>query len=170
MMYKFFHSPQFSSINKHQIDLFDQIESIFHNSTFHESVDKKYPPHNLRSNGKDAYRIELAVAGYEEKDLKISREKNYLVIEGSIDDKESDENFLVHRGIANRSFKKSFALSENIKVVGATIKNGLLIIGLIKEIPEAEKPVKIPITTDVSELDKILKKAEELPELESIST
>lgn len=154
---KMFSGTEFDSFSKHQIDIFDQIDQMFRNNTFSESVSKKYPPHNLLSNGKDAYVIELAVAGYAEKDLKITKEKNLITIEGSMDQKDSDENFLIHRGIASRSFSKSFALGENVKVVGANCENGMLRIGLIKEIPEAEKPVEIPLSTKSSkEMTKLL--------------
>ena len=154
---KTFSVTEFDSFSKHQIDVFDQFDRIFRNNTFSESVSKKYPPHNLLSNGKDAYVIELAVAGYAEKDLKITKEKNLITIEGSMDQKDSDENFLIHRGIASRSFSKSFALGENVKVVGANCENGMLRIGLLREIPEADKPVEIPLSAKSSkEMNQLL--------------
>ena len=102
-----------------------------------------YPPHNLIKIDEDNYRIELAVAGFSKEDIQVSLHQNELTVFG---DKEDDkETSFVHKGIASRNFRKIFALGEYIEVVGAEMKDGLLVISLERNIPEAQKPKTIKI-------------------------
>lgn len=102
-----------------------------------------YPPHNLIKIDEDNYRIELAVAGFSKEDIDVRLHQNELIVLG---DKEDEENTsFVHKGIASRNFRKHFALGEYIEAVDAEMKDGLLVISLQRNIPEAKKPKTIKI-------------------------
>lgn len=107
-----------------------------------------YPPYNIEKLGEDDYRITMAVAGFGEGDLDITVEDTTLVISGKVEksDEEAERSFL-HRGIATRAFERRFQLAETIKVVGASVENGLLHVDLVHEVPDEKKPRKIEIAT-----------------------
>ena len=105
-----------------------------------------YPPYNIELVEENRYRISMAVAGFSESDLDISSEHNTLVISGK-QDTEADKTFL-YQGIAARNFERKFQLAEHVKVVSASLQNGLLHVELVREIPEALKPRKITISSD----------------------
>ena len=102
-----------------------------------------YPPFNIERQGDDAYRITLAVAGFKPGDIEITAQANLLVITGSRPATE-DKNFL-HVGIANRSFERRFELADFVRVERADLADGLLVIDLVREVPEAMKPKKIVV-------------------------
>ena len=102
-----------------------------------------YPPHNLIKIDEDNFRIELAIAGFSKQDISIDLLENELRVYG--DKEETENNSFVHKGIASRNFQKFFALGEYIEVVEAEMKDGLLVISLKRNIPEAKKPKTIKI-------------------------
>lgn len=102
-----------------------------------------YPPHNLIKINEDNYKIELAVAGFSKADIEVSLKDNELTVFGNKED--SEDTSFVHKGIASRNFRKIFALGEYIEVVGAEMKDGLLVISLERNVPEAQKPKTIKI-------------------------
>ena len=104
-----------------------------------------YPPYNITKTGELTYAIELAVAGFEEKDIEIEYAENNLTVKGSITPDEATE--YVHRGIANRDFNRTFAHNDEVEVRSAELRNGLLTIELERIIPEHKKPKKISIGT-----------------------
>ena len=105
-----------------------------------------YPPYNVVRLDDDAYRIDLAVAGFEEADLSIESEQNRLTITGNIDDKSANDDVeYLHRGIAERGFERRFQLADHVFVDSANLANGLLSISLKRELPEALKPRTIEI-------------------------
>jgi len=104
-----------------------------------------YPPYNIEKAGEDEYRIVMAVAGFTLNDLNITAEGESLLVRGQIDEKPQEGVIYLHRGIAARSFQRSFRLADHIKVVGAEMRDGLLRISLIREIPEEKKPRTIQI-------------------------
>ncbi len=110
------------------------------------SADSKpsYPPYNIELVEENRYRISMAVAGFSESELDISSEQNTLVISGK-QDPDSDRKYL-YQGIAARNFERKFQLAEHVKVVSASLLNGLLHVELEREIPEALKPRKIAIS------------------------
>lgn len=109
---------------------------------------ESYPPYNIEKLGDDEYRITLAVAGFSGKDINITAEGDRLAVSGRIEKSEEDKNSTyLHRGIATRTFERSFRLADHIKVVGASLDDGLLTIELMREIPEEKKPRMIPIAT-----------------------
>ncbi|MEO1013854.1 MAG: Hsp20 family protein [Pseudomonadota bacterium] len=103
-----------------------------------------YPPYNIERLDEDQYRITLAVAGFSEADLEIEVHENALKISGARPDSEADRTFL-HQGIAGRSFERRFQIADHVKIVQATLENGLLNVDLRREIPEAKKPRKVAI-------------------------
>ena len=123
---------------------FDHLENIFDSMIKMNDISENYPPYNIESNGKDSYTIEIAVAGFDENNLTISLENGQLTVIGH---REDDNSQYMHRGIANRSFKRTFKLAEYVEVIGAGIKNGILEIHLERQLPEELKPKKIEIKT-----------------------
>lgn len=105
-----------------------------------------YPPYNIEKTGEDQYRITMAVAGFGEKDIEIRTQDNKLVIAGRIEKgNETEERTFLHRGIAERAFERQFSLADHVKVVAASLENGLLHVDLAREVPEAMKPRTIEI-------------------------
>ena len=123
---------------------FDHLEDIFDSMVRLNSYSNNYPPYNIKSNGKDQYSIELAVAGFEDKELSINLENGQITIEGNKDN--SEANFM-HQGIATRSFKRTFQLAEYVEVIGAGLNNGLLTVALERKVPEELRPKKIEISS-----------------------
>ena len=104
-----------------------------------------YPPFNIEQTAEDAFRIEVAVAGFSLDDLTIEYKQNSLIVAGARKPTEAQRNFL-HRGIAERSFERRFGLADHVRVAGAYLENGLLRIDLVRELPEVLKPRKIDIS------------------------
>ena len=104
-----------------------------------------YPPYNIRKISEDQYAIELAVAGFEDKDMDIELVEETLTIKGNRP-KEASEG-LLHRGLAARDFVKKFVLSDDMEIKGAALSNGMLYIGLERIIPDEKKPRKIKLTS-----------------------
>jgi molecular chaperone IbpA len=104
-----------------------------------------YPPYNIRKVSDDHYSVELALAGFEEKDLDIEVAGENLIISGKKSD-ESNEN-LIHQGLASRNFQRKFVLSDDMIVKGAALSNGILYIGIERVVPDHKKPKKISLTS-----------------------
>ena len=120
--------------------LFDLIE------TNARSAAENYPPFNLERVADDRYRITLAVAGFTRDEIDITAQRNLLLVAGRKDDKADGGNFL-HVGIANRSFERRFELADFVLVEDARLNDGLLVIDLVREVPDAMKPKSIAIKT-----------------------
>ena len=125
-------------------DMFDQFESMLGNGGL---VQNNYPPYNIRKAGKDKYAIELAVAGFNKNDVEIEYEDKLLTVKTKKVNKtvEKDGNEIIHRGISQRSFSRSFSIADDVKVNSADLKDGLLTIICEKIIPEQKKKKLIPI-------------------------
>ncbi|TMX09937.1 Hsp20 family protein [Aeromonas salmonicida subsp. achromogenes] len=102
-----------------------------------------YPPYNIEQLSDNDYRISMAVAGFTQEELELSFQENLLTVKGS-KQAESDRNYL-YQGIAERGLERRFQLADYVRVKGADLKNGLLHIELMREVPEAMKPRKIEI-------------------------
>ena len=102
-----------------------------------------YPPYNIEKTGDDAYRIVMALAGFSRDDIEIVSERNRLSIRGAL--KGKNENTFLHQGIAQRSFQRVLDLADYIVVTRASMNDGLLVIDLKRELPEALKPRRIEI-------------------------
>tara|TARA_B100000586_G_scaffold195333_1_gene144186 strand:- start:319 stop:912 length:594 start_codon:yes stop_codon:yes gene_type:complete len=103
-----------------------------------------YPPFNIERRDEDAYRIALAVAGFRAEDLEITAQQNLLVIQGRKRD-DQPEGEMLHIGIANRGFERRFDLVDYVRVENADLRDGMLYIDLVREVPDAMKPKKIAI-------------------------
>ena len=124
---------------------FDRLFDMLENSSVGQGQEN-YPPFDLIKEGDNEYRIELAVAGFKPDELDITAQQNVLIVSGRKKDESGEEGSnYIYRGIANRSFERRFALADHIQVRGADMKDGLLSIELVREIPEAMKPKKINI-------------------------
>ena len=105
-----------------------------------------YPPYNIEATGADEYRITMAVAGFTREDLDLQVKENILSVSGMRQEDEAKRKFL-HRGIATRSFERQFQLADYVRVSGAELKDGLLHISLVREVPEAMKARRIEINS-----------------------
>ena len=103
-----------------------------------------YPPFNIERRGEDEYRITLALAGFRSYDLEITAQQNLLTVQGNKRDEHTDGEML-HVGIANRGFERRFELADYVRVANADLQDGLLVIDLVREVPEAMRPKKIAI-------------------------
>lgn len=124
---------------------FDRLFDLLENQGRMNAGDN-YPPFNIERRGEDAYRITLAVAGFKPADIEITAQQNLLVIQGKKGDDAAAGQFL-HIGIANRSFERRFELADYVRVEDANIEDGMLTVDLIREVPDAMKPKKIPVGT-----------------------
>ncbi len=127
-------------------NMFDQFESLLGDGGL--SAQSNYPPYNIRKAGKDKYAIEVAVAGFNKDDVEVEYEDNLLTVKTKKVDKAVEKDMdgeIIHRGISQRSFSRSFTIADNIKVEGAEIKDGLLTINCEKIVPEQKKRKLIPI-------------------------
>lgn len=122
---------------------FDRLAQLFDDAQRSESA-TQYPPYNIELVGEDKYNITMAVAGFDRSELEIETERDVLKVTGRRAKNDTQKNYL-HRGIASRDFEHRFRLADHVKVVGASLENGLLHIALIREIPEVFKPRKIAI-------------------------
>ena len=123
---------------------FDRLASMMSSAT-RQDQGNSYPPYNIRTMGEDHYQITMAVAGFSEDDLDITTEHNRLLITGERADEVEEAGEYLYRGIATRSFERRFNLADHVKVVNASLENGLLHIDLERELPEAMKPRSIKI-------------------------
>ena len=108
-----------------------------------EREESGYPPYNIEKTDEDAYRIVLAVAGFTKDDIEIVTENDRLSIRGALKEK-ADATYL-HQGIAQRAFHRTFDLADYVVVTGANLHDGLLVVDLKRELPEALKPRRIEI-------------------------
>lgn len=130
---------------------FDRLNDLFESLAGEESV-PNYPPYNIEKHGEDQYGITMAVAGFTEEDLNITVERDRLTVTGRNQASATETEFL-YRGIAARPFERVFRLADHMKVMGADMKNGLLHIRLVREIPEAQKPRTIKIGAEQKALE-----------------
>jgi molecular chaperone IbpA len=127
---------------------FDRLFDLLENASRASGGDN-YPPFNIERRGEDAYRITLAVAGFKPADLDITAQQNLLVVQGRKAD-EAQEGEYLHVGIAQRGFERRFELADFVRVENANLEDGLLVIDLVREVPEAMKPKKVSIGTQKS--------------------
>jgi len=121
-------------------DMFDHFESMFDIPTVN------YPPYNLVKTGDNKFDIEVALAGFNKKDINVTSENNMLTIESKQDEKSKDKDGeVIHKGISKRYFKRSFTIADDVEVKGAELKDGLLKVSMEKIIPDAKKLKTIDI-------------------------
>lgn len=127
---------------------FDRLFDLLENATRANGGDN-YPPFNIERRADDAYRITLAVAGFKPADIDITAQQNLMIVQGRKADEQPAGEFL-HVGIAQRGFERRFELADFVRVDAANLEDGLLVIDLVREVPEAMKPKKIAVGTQKS--------------------
>ncbi|MEO0590885.1 MAG: Hsp20 family protein [Pseudomonadota bacterium] len=135
---------------------FDRLFDLLESQARSQSGDN-YPPFNIARQGEDNYRITLAVAGFRPQDIDITAQQNLLTVQGKKREEFDDGSQMLHLGIANRGFERRFELADFVRVERADLADGLLIIDLVREVPEAMKPKKIAVggsTLKAVETDK----------------
>ena len=136
---------------------FDRMTSLLDAAQKNRATDS-YPPYNIVKTAEDAYQISVAVAGFGVEDLGVEVQDGQLIVIGKGANDSEDVNFL-HRGIARRAFERRFQLADHVEVKAADLKDGLLVIDLIREIPEAMKPRRIDIQSVTTIIDDQTAKA-----------
>ena len=127
-------------------DMFDQFENMLGNGGL--SMQSNYPPYNIRRTGQDKYSIEVALAGFSKNDVEVEFEDNLLTVRTKQVDKsenKNDDGEIIHKGISQRHFARSFTIADDVKVNGAELKDGLLTIACERIIPEHKKRKLIEI-------------------------
>jgi molecular chaperone IbpA len=120
--------------------IFDDMERRFSNQ-----ISNNYPPYNVAKLQENLYEIEMAITGFEKDEIKVTVEQNELTIIGESKEETDTTVEYLHRGLALRDFERKFTLAEHMKIVSATIKNGVLQIRIEREVPEEMKPRVIDI-------------------------
>ena len=123
---------------------FDRWSNLFDAALRADDSTAGYPPYNIEKTGDDTYRIMMAVAGFGENDVEITAQENLLVVSGNLGEPREGVTYL-YRGIATRAFERRFSLADHVKVVGATLADGVLQVDLKRELPEAMKPRRIAV-------------------------
>ena len=127
-------------------DMFDQFENMLGNGNL--AMQSNYPPYNIRKTGNDKYSIEVALAGFSKKDVEVEFEDNLLTVRTKQVNKSDDKNVngeILHKGISQRQFARSFTIADDVKVNGAELKDGLLTIACERIVPEYKKKKLIEI-------------------------
>ena len=126
-------------------DMFDQFENMLGNGSL--TMQSNYPPYNIRKTGKDKYSIEVALAGFSKKDVEVEFEDNLLTVRTKQVDKSEnrEDGEIIHKGISQRQFARSFTIADDVKVNGAELKDGLLTIACERIVPEYKKKKLIEI-------------------------
>lgn len=134
---------------------FDRLQNALEQASRLDNAANAYPPYDIEVSGEDSYRITLAVAGFTEDDIEIVAKENSLEISAQAKTDEAEGKEYLHRGIAKRAFEKKFELADHVKVVGASMENGLLNVELVREIPQELQPRKIEISTKQIDAKKV---------------
>ena len=126
-------------------DMFDHFEHMMDDSFFGRSV-ANFPPYNIVKTGENTYDVELALAGFNKKDIEVEYKENLLTVKSKKQEETKDEDGnIIHRGISKRMFSKSFTIANDVEVKGAELKDGLLKVSMERIIPEHKKAKSIQI-------------------------
>jgi len=128
---------------------FDRLFDMLDNSTRPD-----WPPYNIERSGENQYRISMAIAGFGPNEIELTQQGNTLWVSGQKKGTEQDDQEMLHRGLAFRSFKQSFNLADHVKVTAANLENGLLVIELVREVPEQLKPRRIEVVSPAGTLSR----------------
>ena len=128
-------------------NIFDHFERMFDdNDEFFRTPTSTFPFYNIVKTGDTTYNIEVALAGFGKKDVKVDYADNLLTIKSVKEVNDSKEsNGVIHKGIAKRYFSKVFTISDDVEIKGAELKDGLLKVSLNKILPEGKKPKSIEV-------------------------
>jgi molecular chaperone IbpA len=122
---------------------FDRLATLLDQAAKTETA-SNWPPYNIETTGENAYRIEIAVAGFKPEELNVEVKENTLTVAGRKAANDENKRYL-HRGLAERNFERRFQLADYVFVTDAELADGLLSISLKRELPEAMKPRRIDI-------------------------
>ena len=126
-------------------NVFDHFERMFDHQ-FDNITVPNFPPYNIVKTGDNQYDVELALAGFNKKDIDVTVEDGTLTIKSIVKEaKDKKEDGVIHKGIAKRYFSKSFKIADDVEVKGAELKDGLLKVSLERIIPESRKAKTIRI-------------------------
>ena len=126
-------------------DWFDHFDAMMDDSFFRGTMGN-FPPYNIVKTGENTYDVELALAGFNKKDIEVEYKENLLNVKSKKVEEEKDEDGnVIHRGISKRMFSKSFTIANDVEVKGAELKDGLLKVSLERIIPEHKKAKTIEI-------------------------
>ena len=128
---------------------FDHLATMIDTATRNEKQ-STYPPYNIELIAEDKYRITMAIAGFSKDEVSIEVVENTLQVTGTKPEKDEERKFL-HKGISARNFERKFQLGDHVKVLAADLENGLLHVDLERVVPEAKKPRKIEIGSQLLE-------------------
>lgn len=123
---------------------FDRFGSLLDAALSAERQGPGYPPYDIERVEENEYNISIAVAGFRESEIDVQVENGVLTISGKKEASKKEAQYL-HKGIATRSFERKFNLADHVEVHAAKLDNGLLEVSLVREIPEAMKPRRIPV-------------------------
>ena len=129
-------------------NVFDQLEYMMEDRFFEKGTVANFPPYNIVKTGENTYDVELALAGFNRKDIEVEYKENQLTVKSKKQDKpeETDEaGNMIHRGISKRMFSRSFTIANDVEVKGAELKDGLLKVSLERIIPDHKKAKTIEI-------------------------
>ena len=128
-------------------NIFDHFERMFDdNDEFFRTPTATFPFYNIVKTGSTTYNIEVALAGFGKKDIKVDYADNLLTIKSVKEVKDSNEsNGIIHKGISKRYFSKAFTIADDIEIKGAELKDGLLKVSLNKILPEGKQPKSIEV-------------------------
>ena len=127
-------------------DMFDQFENMLGNGNL--TMQSNYPPYNIRKTGKDNYAIEVALAGFNKNDVEVEFEDNLLTVRTKPVSKSEENNVdgeIIHKGISQRQFARSFTIADDVKISGAQLKDGLLTVACERVLPDHKKKRLIDI-------------------------
>jgi molecular chaperone IbpA len=130
---------------------FDRLAALLEAAS-HSEAPAGYPPYNIETVGENAYRIEIAVAGFKPEELNIEARENVLTVQGRKSANDEGRKFL-HQGLAARNFERRFQLADYVVVTGAALADGLLTIDLERQLPEALKARRIEIATGAPQIE-----------------
>ena len=126
-------------------NVFDQLEYMMEDRFFEKSA-SNFPPYNIVKTGENTYDVELALAGFNKKDIEVEYKENNLTVKSKKQEEETDpDGNMIHRGISKRMFSKTFTIANEVEVKGAELKDGLLKVSLERIIPEHKKAKFIDI-------------------------
>jgi molecular chaperone IbpA len=129
---------------------FDHLFEILENAGRVQQNDN-YPPFNIERTGENNYEVTVAVAGFKPDEIDITAQQNMLIVAGCKHADNNDNRDFLHMGIASRNFERRFQLSDHVQVTAADLSDGLLVISLLREIPDALKPRKITIGANATQ-------------------
>ena len=131
------------SIHKFGIGFYSMLDELLRATAQQQT---NYPPYNIIRNDEDHFTIEIAVAGFKQGEVDVTVEKNILTISGSQKNPIPDNVEYLHRGISARDFVRNWTLAEHVEIIGAIMRDGILVLDLERKVPEDQKPKSIAIT------------------------